>query len=237
MAEVVRNRIAEAFMVLVARMPYKRVTVAELTRYLNYDRKTFYNYFENIDQLMVWIYRDYLETMLERPGFSSWEKVSPGTRSHDPYPTMLFYARNYRDGKLCQGQYFKEMAYHWEEHRKYYSVVFSTNNYLNMFDYIIELFLEMFREDVLILLGERELPPIVVDFLAEYHAMGVFGRLRYHYALTNKFIMQPELDAFWNYAHDTLERSIALYCDGETSEPTVPFIKCSRQRSRQGILA
>ena len=38
--------------------------------------------------------------------------------------------------------------------------------------------------------------------------MGVFGRLRYHFTQTNKFIMQDELEPFWNYAHIMLRESV-----------------------------
>ena len=61
-------------MILVPQAPTRRVTVAELTRYLDIDRKTFYNHFDNIDNLMIWIYRDYLATMLGNPVFDEWEK-------------------------------------------------------------------------------------------------------------------------------------------------------------------
>ena len=203
-----KRRIADAFMLLVPQAPTRRVTVAELTRYLDIDRKTFYNHFDNIDNLMIWIYRDYLATMLGNPVFDEWEKTTSHPDKFDPYSDMPFYARNLQDGTLCQGEYFKRMAYHWENHRQYYSIVFSTSCYVNLVDYIIDLFLPEFRKDVDLYRADREMPDIVADFLAEYHVMGVFGRLRYHFTQTNKFIMQDELEPFWNYAHIMLRESV-----------------------------
>ena len=110
----VQQRFASAFMTLVPQTPTKRVTVAELTRYLHVDRKTFYNYFDNIDSLMIWIYRDYLAKMLEDALFDDWEKEKPSADAFDPYPELPFYARRREKGLLCQGPYFKAMAYHWE---------------------------------------------------------------------------------------------------------------------------
>ena len=203
-----RHQIAHAFMALVPKSPTKRVTVAELARFLDMDRKTFYNYFDNIDNLMVWIYRDYLSSMLDGRAFDGWSKATPSDARFDPYPDLPFYARNVRGSMLDQGPYFKTMAYHWEDHRQYYSVVFSSTCYIDLFNYIVALFQPLFREDVEFFLAGRDMPGIVVDFLSEYHVMGVFGRLRYHYTQTNKFIMQDELDPFWNYAHIMMKRSV-----------------------------
>lgn len=205
-----QQQIARAFMKLVAESPNKRISVAELTRALEMDRKTFYNYFDNIDNLMVWIYRDYLSTMLESNTFDSWKKICPPSRNDlfDPYPDLLFYARREEEGMLKQAPYFKEMAYHWEEHRPYYSVVFSSTRYISLFDYIVTLFLPVFREYIVFFLAGREMPDVVINFLAEYHVMGVFGRLRHHFTRTGQFIMQNELDPFWNYAHLMMKQSI-----------------------------
>lgn len=209
----VRQRFAQVFMALVPLTPNKRVSVTSLCDHLGINRKTFYHYFDNIDQLMIWIYRNYLATMLDGERFARWEKVCPPPSAFDPYPDLVFYARNIQDGSLCQAAYFKEMAYHWENHREYYSVVFSSTCYIDLFDYIVALFLPPFREDVEFFLEGRNMPAVAIDFLAEYHVMGVFGRLRYHYTQTNKFIMQNEIDPFWNYAHTVMRESVEGYYD------------------------
>lgn len=153
---------------------------------------------------MVWIFRNYLNTMLQKPIFANWEKIYSAPDANDKYADWPIYARNKTsDNLLSQGDFFHEMAFHWERNRAYYTKVFRDSSYIDFFDYIIALYLPLFREDILIMLNGKEIPGIVLDFLAEYHAMGVFGRLRYHFARTGKFIMQEELDPFWNYAHIT----------------------------------
>ena len=82
----VQQRFASAFMTLVPQTPTKRVTVAELTRYLHVDRKTFYNYFDNIDSLMIWIYRDYLAKMLEDALFDDPRVANRAGRGNLPAP-------------------------------------------------------------------------------------------------------------------------------------------------------
>ncbi len=209
-----KHLIARQFMEIVGNPPKElkdkpRITVSALARILGIDRKTFYNYFDDVRDMMIWIFRDYVKNMIDMPKFSEWTLVYPDKSLQDKYEDWPIYARNIGSNKdFHEGAFFKQMAYHWEENRDYYNKVFSEEVYLNLFDYIIALYLPVFREDVVMMLGDRDMPEIVIDFLAEYHAMGVFGRLRYHFGRTGKFIMQEELDSFWNYAHLTLMRTI-----------------------------
>ena len=82
----VRHKFAQAFMALVPLSPTKRVTVTDLSKHLGIDRKTFYNYFDNIDQLMIWIYRDYLATMLNEERVALWNKVVLPSSSVEALP-------------------------------------------------------------------------------------------------------------------------------------------------------
>lgn len=187
----------------------KRVTVSALTSNVGIDRKTFYYYFDGIDDAMIWIYRDYLAKMLASRSFDEWEIDYPSPSLRDKYAQMPFYARNKTaDHRLEQAMYFKQMCYHWEDHRAYYSKVFCGDLYISLFDYIIDLFLPAFKDDVIYLLDGREQPDVITNFLAEYHVMGVFGRLRYHFARTNQFIMQEELNSCWNHAHSLMSTVI-----------------------------
>lgn len=231
-----KREIAQVFMDTIANPPTqlvskRRITVADLARILDMDRKTFYNYFDDISDMMVWIFRDYIKTMLERPEFATWKKVYPDETLYDKYSDWPIYARNVtEDLELDQGCFFKEMAYHWEDNRAYYTRVFRDETYLDFFDYIVALYLPVFRDDILIMLDGRELPEIVLNFLAEYHTMGVFGRLRYHFARTGKFIMQEELGPFWNYAHLVAKHSIDS-CFSEVPETSIKrFLTGKRTR-------
>ena len=53
-----------------------------------------------------------------------------------------------------------------------------------------------------------------LNFLAEYHVMGIFGRLQWHFGHTRKDIMQEALNPYWNYAHTCIKHTI----DGLGSE-------------------
>ena len=206
--------IATRFMEIVVNPPNnlahkRRITVADLTRVLNMDRKTFYNYFDDISDMMVWIFRVYVKTMLESRDFAQWDLVYPEAASQDKYGDWPIYARNkINDSYMDENLFFKTLAYHWEDNREYYTKVFRDETYIDLYDYIIALYLPVFRDDVLIMLDGRKMPDIVIDFLAEYHVMGVFGRLRYHFARTGKFIMQDELGPFWNYSHRMLKLTV-----------------------------
>ncbi|MEG0072548.1 MAG: hypothetical protein RR692_05100 [Raoultibacter sp.] len=205
-----RDKIAEVFMGLVAqRPPKKRVTVVDVTTALDIDRKTFYNYFENTEDLSHWIYRDYLRRMLEQPQFAAHDLVFPHQCLQDNYSDWPFYARIEEDDHfLAQELFYKTMAYHFEGNRAYYSKAFQPDSCLDIYDYIISLFLPAIREDVLFMLNGREMPEDAINFITEYHVMGVFGRLRYHFTGTGRFIMQDDINPFWNYAHITMKETI-----------------------------
>lgn len=191
------------------RPPKKRVTVVDVTKALGIDRKTFYNYFENTEDLSRWIYRDYLKHMLEQPQFAEHTLVLPDASLHDGYPDWPFYVRiEEEDHFLAQELFYKTMAYHFEGNRAYYSKAFQPDSCLGIYDYIIGLFMPTIKEDVLYMLNGRDMPVDAINFIAEYHVMGVFGRLRYHFTGTGRFIMQDDINPFWNYAHTTMKETI-----------------------------
>ena len=205
-----KQQIADAFMRLVVQTPIaRRVTVADVARDLQIDRKTFYKYFENTDDLSHWIYRDYLKTMLEAPEFARCTLVKPDPSLFDTYADWPFYVRiEGEDHELAQARFYKTMAYHFVGNRAYYSKVFQPASPLCVYDYIIRLFMPAIKDDVMYLLDGREMPEVAVNFLAEYHVMGIFGRLRYHFTRSGWSIMQEEIEPFWNYSHIMLKHTV-----------------------------
>lgn len=205
-----KRQIANAFMELVVQNPItRRVTVTDVTRDLRIDRKTFYKYFENTDDLSQWIYRDYLRTMLKAPEFARHMLVKPDPGLFDSYADWPFYVRI--EGKnhgLAQELFYKKMAYHFVDNRAYYSKVFQPASSLPIYDYIIRLFMPAIKGDVVYLLDGREMPEVAVNFLAEYHVMGIFGRLRHHFTCSGWDIMQEEIEPFWNYSHIMMKQTI-----------------------------
>lgn len=232
-----REEIAEVFKNLVAASPAnKRVTVVDITNALNIDRKTFYNYFENIDNVAIWIYRDHLRKMLQDPKFDGCEFVKPDSSLYDQYSDWPFYVRIKRNDRfLAQEMFYETMAHHFVGNRPYYSKVFQPDSALPVYDYIINLFLPAIKDDVLYLLDGRAMPEVAINFLAEYHVMGIFGRLRYHFTCSGWNIMQEDITPFWNYSHITLKNSIeslfAEECVPSGHGPKAPLIRRWKYRA------
>lgn len=213
-----KDRIAAAFVRQVKTNPIQqRITVTSLISGLRIDRKTFYNHFEDIDMLVRYIFRSSVRDMLEDDSFLGYQRVYPDENLHDQFADMPFYVRIVGpDRMLDQGLYFKAFGYMLQENREYYRRIMQSLHYKSLFDYIISLYTPAIYDDVLWLLNGRELSEVATRFLAEYHTLGIFGRVSFHYTKTNQFMLQSELEPFWNYAHTVLKSTLdTLFEEGE----------------------
>lgn len=204
-------KFARTFMRLVVDSRHnRRVSVVDITNALGCERKTFYYYFENIDDLVIWIVRHTLKSLIEQQ-FSQYPHIRPDPSLCDPYADWPFYVRIEYPGKfLAQGPYFKATTYHWEDNRAYYSSMFRNDerSYGNLFEYLVRLYTPALKDDIRFMLNGKTIPEDALNFLAEYHVMGIFGRLQWHFACTRQFIMQQDLDPYWNYAHTCIRLTI-----------------------------
>ncbi|MEG2369423.1 MAG: hypothetical protein RSB16_06335 [Raoultibacter sp.] len=206
--------IANTFMEFVAQAPCdKRITVVQLTKAIAIDRKTFYRYFDSVDDLVQWIFRDFLRDLLSGEEFARYRLHKPDSTLEDKYPDWPICVKvEAGDDFYSQELFYKAIGRHFESHRAYYSKIFASYSYFNLIDYMVRLFLPALREDAITMLDGREMPEPVLNFLAEYHVMGIFGRVSYHFTKTGRFILQEELDPFFCYAHIMLKKTIdSLY--------------------------
>lgn len=212
-----KERIASAFVQQVKSSSiHQRITVTSLISWVRIDRKTFYNHFEDIDMLIRYIFRSSLQDMLEQTSFRGYQRVYPAEQLQDQFSDMPFYVRIAgSDRMLDQGLYFKAFGYMLQENREYYRRILQSPHYKSLFDYIISLYTPAIYDDILWLLNGRELPEVAVRFLAEYHTLGIFGRVSFHYTKTNQFMLQTELEPFWNYAHTVLKSTLDTLFDGD----------------------
>ncbi|WP_290995449.1 TetR family transcriptional regulator [Gordonibacter sp.] len=210
-----RFEIAKTFASLVVEgdAPH-RVTVTDIARRMGIDRKTFYYYFETTDNLVQWIFRKAMSSIVSRPEFSSAKLAYPQEDLHDPFPELPFYVQ-VKDGDnfIHQMIYFKYWGRYFQQNREYYRRIFMGATYFEFFDYITLLYFPAIEADIRIMLGDREMPEVVIKFLTEYHTMGIFGRVLYHYTRTQSFMMQDELNPFFSYGHRMIQATIDLYCD------------------------
>ncbi|MEG2948686.1 MAG: hypothetical protein RR822_04855, partial [Raoultibacter sp.] len=212
-----KMQIASKFMELVEeRPPSKRVSITELTSALKINRVTFYNHFDNIDMLVQWIYRNSTGEILFADAFKQYTLVKPSPELNDPWPDLPIYVQADIEGNFeAQALFFKSLGKCHEKHRAYYEKIFSGHIYFDLFDYVVELYLPAIRQDIIVMLKGREMPESVINFLAEYHTMGIFGRVRYHYAKTHSYMLQEDLSPYFMYGHNMLEYTIENYSQAE----------------------
>ena len=219
-SESTKQDIAGCFMGLVAASPNprRRIDVTALVRELGVDRKTFYNHFDNTADLAIWIFRTHIARMLLGPEFYHAELDYPDPALHDKYADMPCYARFRKPGgsTLDQGIFFQAQCKVLNEHDEYYRRIFSYPCYMDFHRYVELLTIPLIRTDIQVMLGpQRTMPDEALDFLSEYHAAGIWGRVRLYYTYKNQPIPTRGLDLFWNYAHESIRATLdALIASG-----------------------
>ena len=168
----------------------RRVTVVDIARETGISRKTFYNYFETVESLIVWIYRTNVSALLVRGGFAPSSLL---------VPAKLF---------------FKALGDYLQSRREYYRHLFASSDHFRLFDYLLALYRPAIAQDIRIMLHGRNMSEEMVACLSEYHTLGIFGRILLHYTRTHRYMMQGELDSFFCYGHEMI-RSTLDWCCGE----------------------
>ena len=209
-----KDRIASCFMELVAQSsnPRDRVSVTELVGRLGMDRKSFYRHFDNTTDLVIWIFRSDIASLMTGAAFEGFRLECPDPALHDKYQDLPFYARSpLIDGSLDQSVYFKALCDLFNESFAYYQHILSYPCYLDFYYYLVNLYQPAIRNDIGLLLGDnRTLPGEEIDFLAEYHTIALIGRLPYHFTIERRPLPSEGLERAWNYAHETLRTTIDM---------------------------
>lgn len=208
----IRDAFADALIALVEETGRSAVSVVDLTSRVSCARKTFYRNFDDIDDLIVWYFRRSLRDIVLNQ-FPDAVHVKPHSELLDKYADWPFYARIIDEsGNLQQGSWASAAASHFEQHPKYYSIIFREGfeHRLDLLRYIRNLLTPAIRDDILFMLNGRMLPHTYIDFLAEYHAAGITGRLDWFVRERNS-AMSGESSLHWNYAHDSIDRDLREY--------------------------
>ena len=203
--------------------PRRRIDVTTLVKKLEIDRKTFYNHFDNTTDLVIWIFRARLAEKLRDRKFYQAELDYPAEELHDKYTDLPCYARFYgrREGELNQGPFFRTVCGVLNEQSEYYRRIFGFACYIDFSRYVELLFIPLFRTDIQIMLGEgRKLSASTHEFLAEYHATGLWGRVRLYFSYLNQSIPDQNLDPVWNYAHTAIRLTLDAMFEGPEGNAT-----------------
>lgn len=195
----------------------RRVTVVDIARKAGIGRKTFYNYFETVESLIVWIYRTNVSTLLMRGGFAPSSLLVPDEGLHDPFPQMPFYVQVDDSGAFeNQKLFFRALGEYLQSRREYYQHLFASSDHFRLFDYLLALYRPAIAQDIRIMLRGRTMPDEMVAYLSEYHTLGIFGRILLHYTHTHQYMMQGELDSFFCYGHEMIRSTLDRCCGEKT---------------------
>ena len=211
-----RAKFAAAFISLVEETGRSSVSVVDLTQKAGYSRKTFYRCFGNIDDVVIWYCRDAMRRIVLEQ-FPDAIHVKPHPDLKDRYADWPFYARVIReDGRLDQGRWAAAVASHFESRPRYYEIVFRqrTSYHHDLGKYLRNLLTPALRDDIAFMARGRSLPASYVNFLAEYHAAGIVGRLD-QFVRERNAAMSGESSAHWNYAHAAIARDLEDYFMGK----------------------
>ena len=207
-----KRRIARSFMDLVIESPNPRthVNVTEIVSRLNMDRKTFYHYFDNTTDLVIWIFRSEIAPMISGEKFEGFKLEYPDPSLHDKYQDLPFFAHApLINGKLDQSSYFKALCDLFNTDFEYYRRVLTYSCYLDFYCYLVNLYKPAIRNDILELSsGKSPLPNEVIEFLTEYHTIAIIGRVPYHFSFKQNQLPKEGLDRVWNYSHEILRYSV-----------------------------
>lgn len=207
-----RETFAAAFIALVEKTGNANISVVDLTREVGCARKTFYRYFEDIEDLIIWHFRDTLMRIAVE-GFPETVHVKPDPSLRDKYSDMPFYARIVDEsGNLNQAAWTASVAAHFEKHSRYYAIVFRQkgSRYRDFRNYFRDLLTPALKGDIRFMLRGRMIPDTFLNFLAEYHAAGIAGRLD-QFVCERGSAMSDEDDLHLNYAHASIARDLDEY--------------------------
>lgn len=207
-----KTRIAECFIQLVVESsdPSKRVSTTDIVNRLGMDRKSFYRYFDNTSDLVVWIFRSELAETLAGSAFEGFTLEYPDPSLFDAYPDLAFFARGpLVEGRFDQSEFTKALAAMLNGKSEYYQRILTYPCYLDFYYYLLSLFKPAIRSSIVQMIGpDLMMPEGEIDFLTEYHTVAYIGRLQYWYVMQHKSLPEGGLDRMWNYSHEALRDTI-----------------------------
>lgn len=210
-----KARIAECFIQLVVESsdPSKRVSTTDIVNRLGMDRKSFYRYFDNTSDLVVWIFRSELAEALKDEAFEGFALEYPDPSLFDAYPDLAFFARAPLDeGKFDQSEFTKTLCKLLNGKSEYYQRILSYPCYLDFYYYLLSLFEPTTKSSIEQMLGsKRTMTEAEIKFLAEYHTVAYIGRLQYWYVMRHESLPEEGLDRMWNYSNEAMLAAIERY--------------------------
>ncbi|MEG0455376.1 MAG: TetR/AcrR family transcriptional regulator C-terminal domain-containing protein [Bacteroides sp.] len=201
--------LAETFVSLITKSSNGKISVSDIIAASDKTRKTFYYHFHDRDELIIWIFRNDLASMLEEhidPSQLIYEKTKGDLLSSFPY-----YARVKKGVRSLDNTIFFQCLHDCvKKRRTYYSIILQDTGLCSLQHYLFDLYMPALKEDIRFILSNRFLKESNIAFLAEFYT-GAFISTLIRLTATNEGISHTlgEIGPFGNIIHSSLESEIA----------------------------
>jgi AcrR family transcriptional regulator len=206
-----RGSIARAYHDLMLESDFRKLTVSRITDACGISRKTFYYHFADQAQLIQWVFRYELSSALSE-SCAKESLVFPQEAVKEAYPHFAYFARQVSGLRsLDETEFFAAFAAYLQDNRRFFQNVLSSSYAHSFLRYVARLYQQAFYEDILFVLGGRDLDKSTAAQLAIYFAnagvMCYFSAIKY--SNVNLEAMPPCL--FANITQESLRAVIEGY--------------------------
>jgi AcrR family transcriptional regulator len=212
-ADKTKNTIAAVFRSLLEAKPARSVSVQNIVDVAGVNRKTFYYYFSNKEDLVIWIFRQDLASLLKTrfPEDQLIGDVDSGNPMDD-FGALPYYVRIKAGVRtLDQSPFLRLLAECLYSQRKYYKKTFASQ--MGLQSYLIQLYRYEFIEDINYILSGRFMPEESKLFLADYFSQAFISFL-VESLLHNKnsdYFLSNNTEPFLNITHECLKGVIEAH--------------------------
>jgi AcrR family transcriptional regulator len=173
--DLTKRHIAEVFQSVVAKETYCEVTVSDIVRASQINRRTFYYHFSDKQDLLAWIYRNDIAKVLLRR-FSIDELICDSGLPDDKYTDLPFYynARTQKQA-LHTGESWSLIYFYLKDKQKLYNQVFNAEEQNNLKNYLSAIYRRQIEFDLQYYIGDRYMPEGTAAFLLDYFYNACMG--------------------------------------------------------------
>lgn len=202
-----KNLIADTFIDLCLDSPSEKVSVSDIITTLGKNRKTFYYHFVDRTDLIQWIYRRDISTILQKTVNTELLVYPNNSTDHGsdlPYYTFIKNGVRSLDNSL----FFAAFGTCLQNRRKFYKNVFSEHGLCSFETYLFDLYLPVFSHDIDFILSNRYLNQENKTFLAEFYTAAFIAYFKHRLFDKGVANITKGMGSFTNIIHSSLEHAI-----------------------------
>jgi AcrR family transcriptional regulator len=221
-ADRTKATIAKVFRSLLEAKPAASISVQNIVDAAGINRKTFYYYFSNKEELVVWIFRqDIAQLLRERYPEDQLIDSTNVKNPADNFEALPYYVQiKVGVRALEQGSFLKLLADYFKEQRGYYRKIFASQ--LDLQTYMIHLYQNEFLNDINYILSGRYLSDEVKQFLAYYFAQAtihlIIDSIMFNRDNSSRLLFIKDIEPFLNITHESLKNIIETHLAEHVTE-------------------